>query len=126
MSPAKIRVTTQYVILALTILLFLAAGFVLSKVQEVRDNQVDTVMALRAGCERNNTGREVNYFLLTERISDAKIVGSDAASPAIRRRFVGQLTRTIAKREAFVANTGPHARIDKPWLVDCEAAYPTP
>jgi hypothetical protein len=124
MTPARMR--TMYVLMGLTLLMLAGTLFVLTKVQDVRDNQQDAVVLSRAACVRNNTVRDAEYFLLTERVNDARIIGSEASAVKIRRRFVGQLTRTLAKREAFVAQTGEFAEPAKPWLVNCAAAWPDP
>jgi hypothetical protein len=85
-----------------------------------------SVMSLRLGCSRANVTRDTQYWLVEEKLADAKVVGATATSPEIRRQFVDSAIETAQRLASLTIPPRAFPDADRPWLVDCEAAYPNP
>ena len=113
-----------YFLIGLQLILLGATGVLIQQLLDVRADNNSQVRDLRIGCERANRSRNAIHYLILERINDAKVVGAEAQSVQIRRRFVQQVTRGIAELERINLDRSESPQDDKPWLVSCEKAFP--
>jgi hypothetical protein len=113
-----------YFLIALQLVLLAATGYLVRSLSDVRADNFQQVRDLQIGCERANRVRATTHYLVRERIEDAKVVGAEASSSAIRRRFVEQITRGSAELERLNLDRSESPQDNKPWLVACERAFP--
>ena len=97
-----IRRTTFYLFLAVQIALVVALVVSAGYIRDTRENAEGTRGNLAIGCDRANRTREALHYLATTR------------EPAVPGWIIAGLNLTEREKP----------RSDKPWLVDCRAAYP--
>jgi hypothetical protein len=102
------------------------ADAAIAEIDRLRAADEESALALQVGCGRANVAREGLHWLYTEKLADAEVVAAEAMSAEIRARFVRSVGETTKRLEALNVRPDAYPDPDRPWLVDCKAAYPAP
>lgn len=114
MSPVRhVRTSVFYVMLVTQIILSIVAVVLIIAVWDTRDDVSGTRNNLAIGCDRANRTRAASHWNTIQNIREAANRGDIAEVDAGEDVLAGL---NLTPRE--------FPRRDKPWLVDCEAAYP--
>lgn len=108
-----VRKGAFYFTLALNLLVLFGLAIGGAFLVDTRDTQEASRGSLRAACERNNRRADATYWATAALVERALLEGDQAAFRDGTRKLAGL---TLGPREK--------PQPGRPWLVDCEAAYP--